>query len=347
MYVREDRLLDCVQTFFAQRVLGPDRAVLLRHQMAKQGIHEQQDHQKRIAAIEKAIAELGRRQDNIMDEREAKTIDDNDEAGRAWAERLRARFADLKNQRRTKLAELDELRIVAEREQPQQPELLDMLPQLPLDLIDAPDPLQRGLYQACGMKIYYDHTTRNVTIRATLRGETVPTVEQAANIIALSSANNDSAVQLPPQPASRDDVAHVLRALPGAPSLTCSDTLQVFFFGPGLARVVSSTRPVGAPIKSPLAQRSATSQRLLARPRSRGHEPSYQASRYVSETIPDGPDALLEVQDVRQRLCRYLPQQPRPGQRQRCRADQPADPAADLERADSDTSNSLPLTSGR
>jgi len=224
VYVREDRLLDCVQTFFAQRVLGQDRAVLLRHQMAKQGIHERQDHKKRIAAIEKAIAELGRRQDNLMDEREAKTIDDNDEAGRAWAERLRARFADLENQRRAKLVELDELRIVAEREQPQQPELLDMLPQLSLDLADAPDPLQRGLYEACGMKIYYDHTTRNVTIRATLRGETVPAVEQAAAIIALSSANTDAEVQVPPQPAPGDDVAHVLRVLPGAPKTWVTST---------------------------------------------------------------------------------------------------------------------------
>ncbi len=216
VYVREDRLLDCVQTFFAQRVLGQDRAVLLRHQMAKQGTHERQDHKKRIAAIEKAIAELGRRQNNLMDEREAKTIDDNDEAGRAWAEQLRARFANLENQRRAKLAELDELRIVAEREQPQQPDLLDMLPQLSLDLADAPDPLQRGLYEACGMKIYYDHATRNVTIRAILRSETVPAVEQAATIITLTSANTGRDVQVPPQPASDDDVAHVLRVLPGA-----------------------------------------------------------------------------------------------------------------------------------
>jgi site-specific DNA recombinase len=151
-----------------------------------------------------------------MEEQEAKTIDDNDDVGRAWAERLRARFVDLENQRRAKLAELDELRIVAEREQPQQPELLDMLPELALDLADAPDPLQRGLYEACGMKIYYDHTTRNVTIRATLRAETVPAVEQAAAVIALTSANTDRDMQVPPQPTSDDDVAHVLRVLPGA-----------------------------------------------------------------------------------------------------------------------------------
>ena len=216
VYVREDRLLDCVQTFFAQRVLGRDRAELLRHQIEKQDTHEHQEHKTRITAVEKAIAELGRRQDNLMEEREAKTLDDNDEVGRAWAERLRTRFADLENQRRTKLAELDRLRSIAEREQPQKPELLDMLPQLTVDLVDAPDPLQRSLYEACGMKIYYDHATRNVTIRATLRSETVPTVEQAANVVALTRESNGSVAQIPPQPAPGADVAHVLRVLPGA-----------------------------------------------------------------------------------------------------------------------------------
>jgi hypothetical protein len=31
VYVREDKLLECVQTFFNQRVFGPDRTELLRH----------------------------------------------------------------------------------------------------------------------------------------------------------------------------------------------------------------------------------------------------------------------------------------------------------------------------
>lgn len=45
--------------------------------------------------MEKSIADLTRRQDNLMDEREANNIDDGVEMGRAWAEWLRARFADL------------------------------------------------------------------------------------------------------------------------------------------------------------------------------------------------------------------------------------------------------------
>lgn len=73
-------------------------------------------------------------------------------------------------------------------------------------------------YEACGLKIHYDHTTRTVTIRATLRGETAPAVEHAATIIPLNRANTDPIVEVPPpQPAPHDDVAHGLRVLPGAP----------------------------------------------------------------------------------------------------------------------------------
>lgn len=225
IYVREDRLLDCVQTFFAQRVLGNDRAVLLRHQMAKHGIHERHDHQRRIAATEKAITDLTRRQDNLMDERETKTIHDGDEIGRAWAERLRGRFGDLENQRRAKQAELDTLRINAERDQPQQPELLDLLPQLTIVLPDAPDPLQRDLYQACGLKIYYDHNTRHVTIHATLNADILPTIKQATAAIAPPSTNTEPQ-EAPPQPAKQNDVAHVLRVLPGAPSQSHKEALS-------------------------------------------------------------------------------------------------------------------------
>ncbi|MGH3624609.1 MAG: recombinase family protein [Sciscionella sp.] len=216
IYVREDRLLDCVQTFFARRVLGAGRAELLRHQLGQKGSHEQHDHQRRIAAIEKSIADLARRQDNLMEERETKTIDDD--IGRAWAERLRTRFADLESQRRTKRAELDALLVIAEREQPQQPDLLDLLPQLALVLPETPDPLQRDLYDACGLKIYYDHNTRHVTIHATLRTDNLPAIAQAATALVPISTSTDTPADDPPLPSHRTNGAHVLRVLPRAPS---------------------------------------------------------------------------------------------------------------------------------
>ncbi len=197
-------------------MLGHDRADLLCRQMARHGTHAHHDHQRQIAAMEKSIADLARRQDNAMDEREARTVDDNDEIGRAWAERLHSRFADLENQRRTKQAELEQLRITADREQPQQPELLDLLPKLTLLLPDAPDPLQRDLYAACAIKVRYDHNTRHVTIHATLRAETLPAVARATIAMAPTSGYTEIQEGAPPAASQPDGVALVLRVLPGA-----------------------------------------------------------------------------------------------------------------------------------
>lgn len=222
VYVREDRLLDCVHTFFTQRVLGQDRATLLQHQLAKQNNHERHNHQRRITALEKTITDLARRQDNLMEERETKTLNTNDDIGQAWAQRLRTRFADLETQRRTKQAELDELRLTAEREQPQQPDLLDLLPQLNLLLPDAPDPLQRDLYNACGLKIYYDHNTRHVTIHATLHTDNLPAITQAANALTPASTNTDTQTNTPL--SQHKNSAHVLRVLSGAPKTWAAST---------------------------------------------------------------------------------------------------------------------------
>ncbi len=70
VYVREDALLECVQTFCNERVFGPDRATLLRHQLRGHDSSDRHDLEQRITAIEKSIAEIIRRQNNLLDERE-------------------------------------------------------------------------------------------------------------------------------------------------------------------------------------------------------------------------------------------------------------------------------------
>jgi len=62
VYVREDALLELVQTFFNERVLGRDRTVLLRHQLRNHDTDGRDDTEQRITAIEKTIAEITRRQ---------------------------------------------------------------------------------------------------------------------------------------------------------------------------------------------------------------------------------------------------------------------------------------------
>lgn len=92
LLVGDDRRVVAVRTFRMSSVTtmslwykeSGHRADLLRRQMVKRGTHERHDHQRWIAAMEKSIADPARRQDNLMDEREAKTVDNNDEIGRAW-----------------------------------------------------------------------------------------------------------------------------------------------------------------------------------------------------------------------------------------------------------------------
>ncbi len=221
VYVREDKLLDCVEAFFNQRVFGRDRTTLLRHQLRGHDSSDRHDIEQRIAAIEKTITDITRRQNNLLDERETRTITDGDEIADAWAERLRRRFTDLETDRRTKQTELDTLRERAAREQPHQPDLIEQLPTLTLQLINAPDTLQRDLYAAFGLKVVYDHDTRHVTIHATLTTETLPSITHATSAINTPTTAPQAAPE-PPAPrrtaAQRGTatpgttVAHVLRA---------------------------------------------------------------------------------------------------------------------------------------
>lgn len=77
--------------------------------MSQRDIRQNNEQSRRIAALQKTISDLARRQDNLLQERESGSADRDDPAARAWADRLRARFADLETQRATKHIELERL----------------------------------------------------------------------------------------------------------------------------------------------------------------------------------------------------------------------------------------------
>ncbi|MFE9327190.1 hypothetical protein ACIHDR_37125 [Nocardia sp. NPDC052278] len=85
---------------------------------------DRDDIEGRIAAIEKTVAEITRRQNNLLDERESRSFSSGDEIADAWAERLRHRFAELEHERRTKNTALEALREQAARRQPNEPDLM-------------------------------------------------------------------------------------------------------------------------------------------------------------------------------------------------------------------------------
>ncbi|MFC9664856.1 hypothetical protein ACFVJ5_31895 [Nocardia sp. NPDC127606] len=61
MYVREDALFECLERFFNEKVFGPDRTTLLRHQLRGQASGKGNEIAQRITAIEKTVAEITRR----------------------------------------------------------------------------------------------------------------------------------------------------------------------------------------------------------------------------------------------------------------------------------------------
>ncbi len=220
VYVRADSLLDCVESFFNDHVLGRDRAVLLRHQLRGQQTGDHHDTQARIAAIEKTLNDIARRQDNLLEDRESRSATTGDEMADAWAERLRRRFAELEQERRTKTGQLEKLREQAARQQPDDPDLIEQLPLLALKLTTAPDALQRDLYAAFGIKITYDHNTKHAIIAVTLTTDTVNAAAQAATALA---APPEPAAEPPPTTGRNNvqyktvdtatSVAHVFGAL--------------------------------------------------------------------------------------------------------------------------------------
>ncbi len=174
--------------------------------------------EQRIAAIEKkTIAEITRRQNNLLDERETRNFTTGDEIADAWAERLRHRFAELEHERRTKNTALEALREQAARRQPNEPGLIEELPRLALQLTTAPDALQRDLYAAFGLKIMYDHNTKRATIHATLTTETLPAAAQATAALT-AIARPEPAAEPPPasnQTSTRpSQVGQQLKKLP-------------------------------------------------------------------------------------------------------------------------------------
>lgn len=101
--------------------------------------------------LQRTLADLPRRQDNIM--RQAQDCAPDDPFGHG----LRQTYNDLETQRRTALAAVAELD-AAEQTAPARPtaadaELLDALPYLTLNLTEAPDTLLRSLFEITRLEV--------------------------------------------------------------------------------------------------------------------------------------------------------------------------------------------------
>jgi site-specific DNA recombinase len=162
--IREDLIVEPLATFFAERILGPNRAALLHAEAA-----DQREDQK-FRAIQTEIAELRRRRANVAEELQTYRPTGDQDVDTAWRDTLRTRFAALVTAERTNAETL--IKITREQQQDQATDLLDQIPKIKLDVTALPEDHQRQLYDAFHLQIRYDAHRHELTLRVTLDADT-------------------------------------------------------------------------------------------------------------------------------------------------------------------------------
>jgi hypothetical protein len=194
IYVREDALIEALGHVIATRVFSGDRHAFLRRGLAGVPSKRREAEARRAETLRDQIAELTARQDRLIEELET--------ADGAFRDRLRRRFDTLEADRATKLAHLHDLETATAAAEPEQAvDLLDALPILEqVSITNAPEALQRKLYDALQLTIHYDRPDQ-ARFRLVLTDDTVRTLATAGDTVA-------------DMPAPR---AHEHRAAPRAP----------------------------------------------------------------------------------------------------------------------------------
>ncbi len=158
--IREDVLEAAIADFYAERVFGRSRITLLTADMASYDDRAAQERDAERGRLHKKTDDLTRRQANLL--RQAQDGDPDD----PFTQGLRATYNQLDAERKiteAKIHELDE----ADAAEPDRPgpdnlRLLDALPELRLKLHQAPEALQRRLYELTQLTVQLDHERQEV-----------------------------------------------------------------------------------------------------------------------------------------------------------------------------------------
>ncbi|GIH99154.1 putative recombinase [Planobispora takensis] len=200
--VREDSLADAVHDLFQRRVFGPDRHALLAADLPATAHRAEDEWEARCKALKKGVAEITRKQDRLIAQ-----IEDSD-GDAEFARRLRARFAELETDRRTRAEQLAE----AEANPPARDHrtgLLDMIPMLSARLADLPEDLRRELFAAFHLEVRYNDRTGVALLRITIEEDTVKEAADMAGRLADQPGKENR------HPLEADACAEDLRRAPG------------------------------------------------------------------------------------------------------------------------------------
>ncbi|MFD8494848.1 recombinase family protein [Amycolatopsis sp. NPDC059657] len=192
--VREDVLLDMLETFLSTRVFGTYRQDLLELNLKTLDEAAEGERTARIQALRRAIADNQAKGKNLL-----RTLEVAEDVDQDFIRDVNERRAELKIQRTTLEAQLDE--VEEGRRKAPNPALLPLLPTGEIKLGGLPDELTRQLFEALRLEIRYNHDTRLVTCRITLVGASLAAVNQAikkSNVIPFPSTSSPLATQEAP-----------------------------------------------------------------------------------------------------------------------------------------------------
>jgi hypothetical protein len=173
-------LLDqVVGAFFASRIFGPERAALLAAQLPATDAQAAADRDDQVAAIQARIGRIESAQNSQILELEELPANPADTATAALRARIRARFADLHDERERLEAQLKTLAKAA-------PAAADMtlLDRLPLagDVLPAlPPRLKARLFQVFDVSILWNKPGSQATVRAEITDTTLHAVPGILN----------------------------------------------------------------------------------------------------------------------------------------------------------------------
>jgi hypothetical protein len=176
IWLREDRVLEALTTFFNTYVLAPDRMQLVAASLPPASKQVVVRHQRDEEAIKRKIAEINGRMDNLIG-----TLERSTNPGGQFALRTEHRIGDLEREAADLTRKLHDNQVAAPKAPADDVSLLRHLPVTTVDLKDlATDRLRRFL-EAFHIEIHYDASTRRARIKAQISAKLVDQLAQAVS----------------------------------------------------------------------------------------------------------------------------------------------------------------------
>lgn len=161
MYIPQDKLLDGVLDFFAERVLGPERRNFLAADLDRDNDSAFTAWQEELVAIERTLVDLDTRRGWLIE-----ALETTDDPTGALAQDVNRRLAEIAQQQHAKVGELQHTRAHPPQASTDGADLLDRIGVVSYDdLQAAPDQTLRHLFDSFALTVTYDARDHMATWR--------------------------------------------------------------------------------------------------------------------------------------------------------------------------------------